>query len=141
LSKALVTDDAQAVFSGKSVAIDVLSNDEAGATLLSVSKPAHGRAVTVQGRAVYVSDDGFDGEDSFEYWMVLPSGERFKARVVVQVKGTSITRELALTGANSRGLTSSALALLALGLLLMFASKRRNEEDVIEAQRQEFEVH
>ena len=126
--KIQVTDDAQTVLSGKSVSIDVLANDEVDATLVFVSKPAHGRAVLVQGRVVYISDDGFDGEDGFDYWITLPTGQKLKGRVVLQVKGNSFTRDLALTGSNSLSLTGSALALLALGLILLLATKRRNDE-------------
>lgn len=112
----------------KNVEIDVLANDEPNATLVSISKPKHGRATMVKGRVVYVSDDNFDGEDSFDYWITLASGEALQGRVVLQVKGTSVTRELALTGANSLPLTSAALALLALGLVLVFGARRRRED-------------
>ncbi len=112
------------------MSIDVLSNDEVDATLLSVTKPSHGRAVMVKGRAVYVSDDDFDGEDSFDYWITLPNGKTLKGHVVLQVKGNSVTRDLALTGANSLSVTASALALLALGLILIFAAKRRKEGEI-----------
>ena len=84
----------------------------------------------VKGRAVYVSDDDFDGEDSFDYWITLPNGKTLKGHVVLQVKGNSVTRDLALTGANSLSVTASALALLALGLILIFAAKRRKEGEI-----------
>jgi hypothetical protein len=108
----------------------VLSNDEANATLLSISKPAHGRAIVIQGRAEYVSDEGFEGEDGFDYWITLPTGEKLKGHVVLQVKGNSFTRDLALTGSNSLSLTGSALALLALGLILVVAARRRSEAEL-----------
>jgi uncharacterized protein with ATP-grasp and redox domains len=112
----------------KKVEIDVLANDEPNATLASVSMPHHGRATMVKGRVIYVSDDNFDGEDSFDYWITLPSGEKLQGRVVLQVKGNTVTRDLALTGANSLTLTSTALALLALGLVIVLVSRRRRED-------------
>jgi Bacterial Ig domain len=110
------------------VQIDVLANDEANATLLSIGKPKHGRATMVQGRVIYVSDDNFDGEDSFDYWITLATGEKLQGRVVLQVKGNSVTRDLALTGTNSLTLTSTALALLAMGLLMAFGARRRRKD-------------
>jgi hypothetical protein len=81
-----------------------------------------------QGRVIYVSDDNFDGEDSFDYWITLATGEKLQGRVVLQVKGNSATRDLALTGTNSLPLTSTALVLLALGLLMAFGARRRRKD-------------
>lgn len=82
----------------------------------------------VQGRVVYISDDNYSGEDSFEYWITSVSGEKLKGRVVLQVKGNTVSRELALTGADSSSLAITALALLALGLLAVCAVRRRDDE-------------
>jgi Bacterial Ig domain len=76
----------------KNVQIDVLANDEPNATLSSIGKPKHGRATIVKGRVIYVSDDNFDGEDSFDYWITLPTGEKLQGNVVLQVKGNRVTR-------------------------------------------------
>ena len=114
--------------SAKSVEIDVLANDEPNAILATTTQPRHGRATMVRGRVIYVSEDGFDGEDSFGYTITLASGETLQGRVVLQVKGNSVTRDLALTGANSLALTSTALAMLALGLVIVLGARRRRQD-------------
>jgi Bacterial Ig domain len=114
---------------GTSTMIDVLANDPQGATLVSVSQAKHGKAVMVNGRIEYAATPGFVGEDTFTYTVRLESGETVTARVTVKVEGEIVSKDLALTGADSRSLFEFALALFALGLALVLVTRRKRTEE------------
>jgi LPXTG-motif cell wall-anchored protein len=105
----------------------------AGATLLTVTKPAHGRAVMVNGRVEYLSDPNFAGVDTFQYTVKIASGETFTATVTVTVQGESVTNDpqtkLSLTGSESKTMAAIAFALLLCGMALLVISKRRKKDD------------
>ncbi|MEZ0448456.1 Ig-like domain-containing protein [Cellulomonas sp. ICMP 17802] len=84
-------DDVAQTFAGTPVAVQVLSNDTAGAPLdaVAVTPPANG-SVTLDpatGRATYTPGTGFTGSDSFEYRICSPTEPGFcdTAQVLVTV--------------------------------------------------------
>ncbi len=107
----------------------MLANDSQGATLVSASKAAHGKTVMVNGRIEYAPEPGYVGEDTFTYTVRLDSGETVTARVTVKVEGEVLSKDLALTGADSRSLFELALALFALGLVLVLGTRRRKRTE------------
>ena len=74
--------DALAASAGLELPVDVLANDDAGASLLAASTlaiaraPASGRAAvdTTTGRILYTASPGFEGSDSFRYGICTVAG-------------------------------------------------------------------
>ncbi len=67
------------------ILVDVLANDGPGLELVSVSSPAHGKAVIVGDRVQYVPGLRFEGEDRFTYMVRSACGETASALVQVDV--------------------------------------------------------
>lgn len=78
---------------GKSqvASLDVLANDAVptGTTITVVRGPAHGKAVVAGGKVEYTPDDGYFGEDSFDYR--LDVGTRSSSAVTRLVVEASLT--------------------------------------------------
>ena len=93
------------------VIINVLHNDsdpdDDEITIYSVADPTHGKFRTVGSQIEYTPDDGFDGEDNFEYTVRDSNGGTDSALVSVQVKPVDGDREdtdLVLNGGAESGL-------------------------------------
>ena len=68
------------------IPIDVLSNDDADATLTGVfTQPGNGTVSIVDGEFVYTPDAGFTGTDTFTYQVTDPDGNLATATVTVTV--------------------------------------------------------
>ena len=85
-------DDFVNVISGEEIIIDVIQNDEdenkAGLQLLFVGDPPHGTTQVVDGRKIkYVSDDGYTGQDAFDYTVRDDHG--------VESNGSTVTIQVA----------------------------------------------
>ncbi|WP_299876309.1 Ig-like domain-containing protein [uncultured Cocleimonas sp.] len=71
---------------GEAVTINVLSNDDADASITRVvSNPSNGSATIVNGQIVYTPDAGFSGTDTFTYEVQDPQGNKTTATVTVTV--------------------------------------------------------
>ena len=84
-----VTDDGATLAEDASVLIDVLGNDEAGATLVGagaaagVAGPAHGTVALEGGQVRYTPNANFFGSDSFEYVARSTGGGTATAQVSI----------------------------------------------------------
>ena len=81
-------DDSRTTDENTPVTIDVLSNDDADATLTGVlTQPANGTASIVNGKIVYTPNTGYNGTDTFTYEVTDPQGNKTTATVSVTVQG------------------------------------------------------
>ncbi len=81
-------DDAETTDVDQPVTIDVLSNDDADATLTGVlTQPVNGSVAIVNGQIVYTPNAGFEGNDTFTYEVTDPQGNTTTATVTVTVQG------------------------------------------------------
>ena len=87
----IVRNDAASVAEDKSVVVDVLANDAAGAALTGVGAaagvagPAHGAVAIVNGEVRYTPSADYNGSDSFQYVARSASGVSATGRVDVTV--------------------------------------------------------
>lgn len=81
-----LVDDSATTALGVAVIVDVIANDEAGgAEVTSATDPENGSVVLQEGKVVYTPDDGFSGEDTFEYVVDGDDLEATTAAVTVTV--------------------------------------------------------
>ncbi|MEB8432155.1 Ig-like domain-containing protein [Cocleimonas sp. KMM 6892] len=85
--KVVAANEVSATEEGEAVTIDVLSNDDADATITRiVAAAANGVVSIVNGKLVYTPNPGFYGTDKFTYEVKDPSGNVDTATVTVTVK-------------------------------------------------------
>ena len=86
--KVVAENEATTVTSGEAVTIDVLSNDDADATISKiVTQPSNGIVKIVDGKIVYTANNGFTGTDTFTYEVIDPNGNKDTAQVTITVDG------------------------------------------------------
>ena len=90
---------------------------------VTVTQPEHGTATYVGGTLTYVPNPGYVGADTIVFVETLADGSTIARRFVVNVRGNSVTRDLAFTGGDSLALTGFAFLCLTLGALLVFAKR------------------
>ena len=82
---------------GQAVTIDVLSNDDADATIKRIkSAPSNGSASVVNGQIIYTPDAAFSGTDTFTYEVRDPNGNLAMAMVTVTVNEPKNTAPVAV---------------------------------------------
>jgi outer membrane protein OmpA-like peptidoglycan-associated protein len=79
---------------GTAVTVNVLGNDPTGVELTSLTQPANGTAVLIEGQIQYVPNPGFRGIDTFTYTVTL--------------NGRSVERTVQVTVGNQAPLVSGA---------------------------------
>ncbi len=123
--------DTASVTAGKSVIVQVRANDTNAATIVKVSKPAHGHAViNADGTITYAPDDSYaGGKDTFTYTISDGNGGTAKATVTVTVheadNGTSGSLiKLPKTGADLASVGGVGILTLIVGAALFWFGGR-----------------
>ena len=94
--KVVASNEVIATEEGESVTIDVLSNDDADATITRIVTAAtHGVVTMVNGKLVYTPNPGFYGTDKFIYEVKDPNGNIDTATVTVTVNKPENTAPIA----------------------------------------------
>ena len=79
-------DDSARTNEGEPVAINVLTNDDADASITRITRgPSNGSVTIINGQIVYTPNAGFTGTDTFDYEVRDPQGNTTTATVTVTV--------------------------------------------------------